>query len=194
MVFLKRYKLLVFLTKMVFLKRYKVFRRKTCVPSFSTGQVPKTCVPSFSLGQVPKTCVLTKTTFLKGHQFSSGKPSFSPLFFEKGQGRDTRLENLCPYLSRRKGAVFLRKTFLVSLPCPFSGKRGEKVPKTGVPSKIIFLSGKGAENWFHPFSQKRKGYIRKGIDTKKSGNSSMVEYCVANAKVEGSNPFFRFIL
>lgn len=29
---------------------------------------------------------------------------------------------------------------------------------------------------------------------KKSGNSSMVEYCVANAKVEGSNPFFRFIL
>jgi len=36
---LKRYK--VFLTKMVFLKRYKVFRRKTCVPSFSTGQVRK---------------------------------------------------------------------------------------------------------------------------------------------------------
>ena len=102
----------LFLTKMVFLKRYKVFRRKTCVPSFSTGQVPKTCVPSFSLGQVPKTCVLTKTTFLKGHKFSSGKPSFSPLFFEKGQGRDTRLENLCPYLSRRKGrdTSFLTKT------------------------------------------------------------------------------------
>lgn len=33
----------------------------------------------------------------------------------------------------------------------------------------------------------------KGKNTKKSGNSSMVEYCVANAKVEGSNPFFRFI-
>jgi len=26
----------------------KVFRRKTCVPSKTLGQVPKTCVPSFS--------------------------------------------------------------------------------------------------------------------------------------------------
>jgi len=44
--FLKRYKLLVFLTKMVFLKRYKVFRRKTCVvalPSFSTFLLENLC-------------------------------------------------------------------------------------------------------------------------------------------------------
>jgi len=54
-----------------------VFRRKTCVPSFSTGRDTR-------LENCP----------------------FSPLFPEKGQGRDTRLENLCPNLSRRKGAVF----------------------------------------------------------------------------------------
>jgi len=60
------------------------------------------------------------------------------------------LENLYPNLSRRKGAVFLRKTFLVSLPCPFSGKRGEKVPKTALflwdRLGHQFSSGKPSEN------------------------------------------------
>jgi hypothetical protein len=46
---------------------------------------------------------LTKTKFLKKHKFSSGKPSFSPLFPEKGQGRDTRLENWCPNKNVEKG-------------------------------------------------------------------------------------------
>jgi len=52
--------------------------------------------------------------------------TFSPLFPEKGQGRDTRK------VFRRKTAPFLRDRYghkfsnLVSLPCPFSKKRGEK--------------------------------------------------------------------
>jgi len=58
-------------------------------------------------------------------------PSFSPLFPEKGQGRDTRLENLCPYknyvfVSFLTKTKFLKKHKFSSGKPSFSSKRGEK--------------------------------------------------------------------
>ena len=80
--FLKRYKVLVFLTKMVFLFR------------FSEGKL----VSLQKLrDRLENLCPFLVSLFCP----------FSPLFEEKGQGRDTRLENLCPYLFTpfpRKGA------------------------------------------------------------------------------------------
>ncbi len=79
---LKRYKVLVFLTKMVFLFR------------FSEGKL----VSLQKLrDRLENLCPFLVSLFCP----------FSPLFEEKGQGRDTRLENLCPYLFTpfpRKGA------------------------------------------------------------------------------------------